>query len=162
MVLPSVHQPFSRRPRYGFVVAMRAKLSIEEGAVWREWIIAARWGTEGNYLSIARTFLPAPPARSAPIELVPRETALATVLRLPPISATETFLLARWPLFEVSLAGDFVPAEGFVQLRARGAVIGLRAEGRCIHGTRLAWRAEAVRVPWIGDFIEEAPRTEES
>jgi hypothetical protein len=57
----------------------------------------------------------------------------------------------------VSVAGAFAPAEGYVRLLGLGAASRLRAEGRCVAGEiSSAWRVEAVRVAWIGEFIEGA------
>jgi hypothetical protein len=147
-------------PRHGFVVAMQAKLTTAKGPPWFEWIIVSRWGVAGERLSVSRTKVRAVPGKPAPIHLMPRQTALAGLLRLPPVSGAgwATFLFFRRQPGAVSVAGDFVPAEGYVRLYGRGAALRLHAEGCCSAGAaRSTWRVEAVRGSWIGDFIEGPP-----
>lgn len=136
---------------------MRARLTTVKGPPWREWIIVSRWGTAGEYLSVARTRVPVRPGRAAPIYLAPRQTGLAALLRLPPIHGPPTFLFARELPPAVTLAGHFARADGYAQLHGGGADLRLRAEGRCAVGTNCAWRVEAVRAAWIGEFIEGVP-----
>jgi len=55
----------------------------------------------------------------------------------------------------MSLAGDFAPAEGYVRLHGRGTGLRLISEGRCVGRAILsAWRVDAAREPWVGEFIE--------
>jgi len=97
------------------------------------------------------------PGTSAPIDLMPRQTALAGLLRMAPVSGPRTFLFTQQKPICLSVAGDFAPVEGYVRLHGVGAMPRLRAEGSCIAGTpRSAWRVEAVRAAWIGEFIESA------
>jgi hypothetical protein len=151
-------QPLSAAARHGFVMAMRARLTTAKRKPWYEWIIVSRWGTAGEHLSVGWTKVAAPPRGSAPIDLMPRQTALAGMLRLPCNSRPRTFLFAQWQPVSLSVAGDFVPIEGYVRLHGRGAALRLRAEGRRIaDAMHSAWRVDAVRVAWIGEFIESAP-----
>ena len=147
----------SGTPGHGFVVAMRGRLTAGNGPPRLEWIIVSRWGLAGGYLSIARTRVPVVPGKTAPIHLVPRQTALAELLRLPPAAGPATFLFARELPAAVTLAGDFAPAEGYVRLHGGGAGLRLRAEGRCaVAANGACWRVEAGRAAWIGEFIEGA------
>jgi hypothetical protein len=154
--------PRSPHFRDGFVVAMRAKVTSGGQKPCCEWLIVSRWGAMGEYLSIGWTKVRASPAGAAPIHLAPSRTALARRLRLPPAATQATFLLAQRCPAAMSLAGDFAAAEGYVQLQGRGAFLRLHAEGHWVPGdgsTRLkcrAWRIQAVRATWIGEFIESA------
>jgi hypothetical protein len=152
-----LQHPMPAAPCTGFVMAMRAKLTTEEGSAGYEWIIVSRWGAAGEHVSLGRTKVPVLSGETAPIHLTPCETALAGLLRLPPASGPPTFLFrARRPAC-VSVAGAFAPARGYLRLRGHGASLRLRAEGSCAAGAiRSAWRVEAVRVAWIGEFIENA------
>ena len=145
------------QPRLGFVVAMRARVTTAKDTPWYEWLIVSRWGPVGQHLLVGRTHLAAQPGQAAPIHLVPRRTALAELLRLPPAAGPPVFLFAQRQPAAVSVAGGFAPAEGYVRLHGSGVGLRLRAEGRCGAGaTRPAWRVEAVRIAWIGEFIEAA------
>src|SRR5581483_3569868 len=106
-VMPSKPQnlppPASRN---GFVVAMRAKILTARDSPWQEWIIVSRWGSGGEHLSISRTRVSAAPG-VAPIQLAPRQTALAGLLRLPADGVPATFLLVQAVPGSISIAGDF-------------------------------------------------------
>jgi hypothetical protein len=139
----------------GFVVAMNARFTIADAPPAREWVIVSRWGSGGDYLSIARTFVAAAEGETAPIQLTPRLTVLALLLRLPPAAARPAFLFAQALPDRVSLAGTFMPAEGYVRLLGRRDTPRLHAEGRCLaQGGHSAWRVDGVRVSWFGEFIE--------
>jgi hypothetical protein len=139
----------------GFVVAMRATVTTSKRPPWCEWIIVSRWGSLGEHLSVGRTKTAALAGMSAPIELAPCQTALAGLLRLPPISEASTFLFAQLLPASLSVAGDFTPLEGYVQLRGGGGRLRLLAEGRYVaRALRTAWRVEAVQAAWIGEFVE--------
>ena len=147
--------------RNGFVVAMRAAITTAKGTPSWEWIIVSRWGAAGEHLSLGRTKVAAPPGKAAPIHLAPRQTALASLLRLPPVDGVPTFLLAQQLPASMRLAGDFAPVEGYVRLFGRGAGLRLTAEARCLGRAILsAWRLEATRAAWIGEFIESGAATE--
>lgn len=153
----------SASPRLGFVTAMRAKWTTTAGPPSYEWIIVSRWGAEGEHLSIGRTGVPALRGKAAPIDLTPRQTVLAELLRLPPSLRPPTFLFVQRQPTSTSVAGDFAPADGYVRLRGHGAALRLRAEGRWVTGAiRRAWRVEAVRAAWIGEFIEGAAAVDPS
>jgi len=142
-------------PRNGFVVAMRAAVTTAKGKPTWEWIIVSRWGAAGEYLSIGRTRVAAPSGKPAPIQLAPRQTALASMLRLPPADGALTFLLTQHLPASMSVAGDFAPAEGYVRLAGHNGGLRLSIEGRCVGRAILsAWRVEAARAPWIGEFLE--------
>jgi hypothetical protein len=76
----------------GFVMAMRATLTISSGQPRHEWIIVSRWGNSGEHLAVGWTESPAMPGKTAPLHLVPRRTALAELICLPPCSGPLTFL----------------------------------------------------------------------
>ncbi len=131
---------------------MRAKLTTLRNPVRYEWLIVSRWGPAGGHLSVARTFLDAP-AGEPPLQLTPRHTALGTLLRLP--AAPLVFLLAQALPDEITVAGEFGPAEGYVRLSGADTTLRLLMEGRCAGTCETgSWRAEAVRTPWMGEFFE--------
>jgi len=150
----------SSTARNGFVVAMRAAITTAKGKPSWEWIIVSRWGAAGEHLSLGRTKVAAP-GKAAPIQLAPRQTALASLLRLPPADGAPTFLLAQQLPASMRLAGDFAPVEGYVRLFGRGTGLRLTAEARYVGRAILsAWRMEATRVAWIGEFIESGAAME--
>src|SRR5689334_21792979 len=88
----------------GFVIAMRARLwptgrvsdpavrpggelraprAGDDGDATCEWLIVARWGELGRYLSVSRCRAPAAGSAGAPLGLTPRETALAELIAAP-------------------------------------------------------------------------------
>jgi hypothetical protein len=150
-------QSASSALRGGFVMAMRATLTISSGQPRHEWIIVSRWGNSGEHLAVGWTESPAMPGKTAPLHLVPRRTALAELICLPPCSGPLTFLFVPQLPAAVSVAGEFTPLEGFVRLQGRGARMRLCAEGRCRKRPRRpAWRIEAARAGWVGEFIESS------
>jgi hypothetical protein len=157
IAMPSLAKQPSPAPfRVGFVIAMRARLTTTaRGAPWYEWIIVSRWGAAGEHVSVGRTKVPVSRGRTAPIYLTPRQTALAGLLRLPSLSVPPGFLFVQQQPAAVSVAGRFAPVEGYLQLRGLDGTSRLFAEGRCAVGP--AWRVEAVRAAWVGEFIESAP-----
>jgi hypothetical protein len=55
------------------------------------------------------------------------------------------------------VAGAFAPTEGYLRLQGRDSKLQLQSEGRCVgRAVCPAWRVEAARVRWIGEFIEAA------
>jgi len=144
-------------PQRGFVVAMRARLTATGAAGRREWLIVSRWGADGEHLSIAWTRVAARRGGAAPIQLAPYQTALAALLRMPPSGGASSFLFAQAAPDGMRLAGRFAPVEGYARLQGQGLSLRLWAEGRCTTGPRRgAWRIEAARGAWIGEFIEQA------
>lgn len=142
--------PISNR---GFVVAMRAKLVAATRPSQFEWIIVSRWGTAGEYLSIAWTSLRANRGE-APIDLTPRQAVLAVRREQSKKWSPATFLLATSLPDEITVAGDFMPAEGYARLYGKDAGLRLRSEGWSAAPEQRAWHVEATRQPWIGEFIE--------
>lgn len=136
----------------GFVIAMRARLELSGAKTRSEWLIVARWGKSGQYLSISCTGVSARGA-VAPIGLKPRSTALARLVRVHNGHAENSFsLLQRLPR-GVALAGEFLRTEGVVHLGEHANQAA--AAGRCMPGRAHArWRLAAVRVAWAGEFIE--------
>jgi hypothetical protein len=155
--MPSSHQNYAPPSalQAGFVVAMRAKLTPAEQPPWHEWIVVSRWGAAGEHLSIARTFVPALPDEMAPIRLQPRQTALALLIDEPSAASLSTFVLAPQLPSRVTVAGNFAPAAGRIRLHGRGTALRLRTARHCTgHAIQPSWRIDAMRVPWIGEFIE--------
>ncbi|MDR3530747.1 MAG: hypothetical protein P4L90_09365 [Rhodopila sp.] len=121
-----------------------------------EWIIVSRFGRDGDHLSIAWTTLPARPGE-APIQLTPQQTALAVRRQGASARAAATFQLIRSLPEGLTVAGDFVPAEGYVRLYGGGERLRLRSEGRCLKpGIRSDWHVSATRASWMGEFVESA------
>jgi len=138
----------------GFVVAMHAKLEFANGTRCREWLILARWGGSGQFLSISRTGVRAR-GGAAPLGLKPRSTALARLMLLPNPRGRLTFLLSPRLPRGIELAGDFIRTEGVVHLYKDAAKAS--GEGRCTSGrTRGCWRLAAIRAAWSGEFIESS------
>jgi|ERR1700712_733783 hypothetical protein len=153
-------------PCQGFVVAMRAKLIGQSTPTPGEpppyeWMIVSRWGTDGEFVSIAWTSLPADPGE-APIHLRPLQSALAVSHEKPASGGWATFLLAPSLPCGINVAGAFVPAEGYVRLCGNSLDLRMRSNGRClIPDLRSAWHVNARRAPWIGDFIDARSKTGE-
>jgi|SRR3984885_12125118 hypothetical protein len=151
-------QPLANCPpcstAHGFVVAMRAKLLNAPNPARFEWLIVSRWGNEGENLSIGWTSQPAL-SGEAPINLTPNKTSLAV---LPPETAADTpatFRLAPSLPGQVMVAGEFVPAEGYVRLYGAGLSLRVRLKGLCLScRVRSTWEVEASRAAWLGEFIE--------
>ncbi|MEA2791418.1 MAG: hypothetical protein QOG73_3824 [Acetobacteraceae bacterium] len=151
--VPQNHDP-APVPCPGFVVAMRAKLIGASNPARHEWIIVSRWGPYGEYLSIAWTSRPAH-LGTAPISLAPRQAALAVRQERPAVLTPATFTLTSSLPEDISLAGDFVPAKGFVRLSGNGTRLRMHSEGQSLKPSlRSAWHVEATRARWIGEFFE--------
>jgi hypothetical protein len=136
---------------------MRAKLINATRPSLYEWLIVSRWGSHGENLSISWTFLPAHPG-GAPLHLAPRQTALAVSPERASGWVPETFVLIPSLPERARVAGDFVPAEGYVHLYGGGMKPRLRSEGKCLdRHLRPAWHVVAARVAWIGEFLEGIP-----
>ena len=66
-----------------------------------------------------------------------------------------TFRLAPSLPDQMTVAGVFVPAEGYVRLYGNGPTLRVRSKGQCLGpALRCAWHMEAARATWIGEFIE--------
>jgi hypothetical protein len=142
-------------PPEGFVVAMRASISNPQAATRREWIIASRWGFGGLYLSIGLTMAPARMDAAAPIDLVPRRSALALLTPTAGRHPAAFGLATRIPP-AMTLAGRFLPAQGNISLQDDNGSLRLSIQAMCDCAAQ-PWHVEAVRVPWVGEFIEAPP-----
>ena len=156
MVSPIIGLDASSAPYHGFVVAMRARLKARERPPYWEWIIVCRWGTSGQYLSIAWTSIAAAFGQDTPIDLRPRRTALATV---PTARRQDTFSFLESLPHDINVAGQFVPVKGSGRLLGNGDSLGLRASGFDIgYEPRSTWQMHAIRAPWSGEYFDVAGR----
>lgn len=144
----------------GFVVAMRAKLIGPVRRLPYEWMIVSRWGKHGENLSIGWTMLPAL-CGDAPIGLTPRQSAFAVRQERSSGWTPATFRLTPVLHPNITMAGDFIPAEGYVRLYGSGPTLRVRSEARCLRpDLHPGWHVEAERAVWIGEYIELQPPTE--
>jgi hypothetical protein len=143
------------RPKsHGFVVAMRAKLINVPLPARFEWLIVSRWGSHLQHLSIGWTSQPAA-TDEAPMNLTPNKTSLAVLPDTTYAQNPATFHLAPALPGQVTVAGDFVPAEGLVHLYGVGTELRVRLKGQCLScKVPNTWHVEATRAAWIGEFIE--------
>ena len=171
-----------------FVVAMGAEIARSDYAKptlirsrSREWLIACRWGPEGEYLSIATAgTMQNPGERAAPDAIAPVHSLFGVLASECEKDAASTFLLVRQLPGPIELAGTFFPADGFVQLQQRER-LGLTCRTRYSHSCgwldgrevrkdipdpapfsaeAMAWHIKAERCEWIGEFISESIRPE--
>jgi len=168
-------------PAKAFVIAMAADIARSDYAKptlvrsrSREWLIACRWGPEGEYLSIA-TAGPVldPIGLFAPEAISPIHSMVGVLVSESRAEGSCTFLLTRQLPLQIELAGTFFPADGYVLLHERED-FSLVCEARYSHscgwldgrevrkdipdpapGTAeaMAWHIEAVRHNWIGEFF---------
>jgi hypothetical protein len=135
---------------------MRAKLVSIARPSRFEWVIVSRWGSNGEHLSLGWTRRPAVPGE-APIGLTPTQTSFA-VLQPDASASPETFQLSRTLPANLTVAGDFMPAEGYVRLSGQGVQLRLRSKGHCLRSDlRAPLQLAATRVRWIGEFFEPHP-----
>jgi hypothetical protein len=164
-----------------FVVAMAAEIARSDYAKptlirsrSREWLIACRWGPDGEYLSIATAgaILDAN-GRTAPDAIAPIHSLFGVLVSESETSST--FLLVRQLPGPVELAGTFFPADGYARLQQR-ETISLVSKTRYSHSCgwlagrevrkdipdpapssaeAMSWHIEAKRCDWIGEFIAE-------
>ncbi|HXT81946.1 MAG TPA: hypothetical protein VN702_20470 [Acetobacteraceae bacterium] len=141
----------------------------------REWLIAARWGRDGEYVSLSSTRQTPDTCSPAPIGLVPRITCLGVLLSPGGKEDVDTFLLVRRLPPGITVAGTFSPAYGYVRLY--GPVGNLRLTAAARHSadvgrrdggliacnssqevacrrTGASWHIDARRRPWAGEFVE--------
>ena len=137
----------------GFVIVMRGRVELSDRSHWQEWLIVARWGDGGEFLSVSRTCIRAR-GGPAPIGLKPRQTALARQVSMPSWRAKQSFLFVRRLPQGIRLAGEFVRIDGYLRLRCNAS--DLIGEGRCSAPNRRDWRLSATHVPWVGEFFETA------
>lgn len=164
-----------------FVVAMAADIARSDYAKptlirsrSHEWLIACRWGPDGEYLSIAMAgAMPDPRGISAPDSIAPIHSLFGVLVSESETQAASTFLLVRQLPGPIELAGTFFPADGYVELRQRETirlVCKIRYSHSCgwLDGKEIrkdipdpapssaeamAWHIEATRRNWIGEFI---------
>jgi len=164
-----------------FVIAMAANIARSDYAKptlirsrSREWLIACRWGPDGEYLSIATAgAMLESGGHVAPDAIAPIHSLFGVLVSESETEAASTFLLVRQMPVAVELAGTFFPADGYALLRQR-ETIHLACEARYSHSCgwldgreirkdipdpapssaeAMAWHIEAKRCKWIGEFI---------
>ena len=162
-----------------FVMAMAADIARSDYAKptlvhsrSREWLIACRWGPEGEYLSIATAGpISGPPGPFAPETISPIHSMVGVLVS--DRQGTSTFLLMRQLPRQIELAGTFFPADGYVLLQQQEDIC-LVCETRYSHSCgwldgreirkdvpdpapgsaeAMAWHVEAIRHSWIGEFF---------
>jgi hypothetical protein len=168
-------------PAKAFVIAMAADIARSDYAKpslvrsrGHEWLIACRWGPDGEYLSIATAGpIVGPPGLFAPETISPIHSMVAILVSESERHAASTFLLLRQLPGQIELAGTFFPADGYVRLQQHDD-IRLICETRYSHSCgwlngreirkdipdpapgsaeAMAWHIEAVRHNWIGEFF---------
>jgi hypothetical protein len=166
-----------------FVVAMAAEIARSDYAKptlirsrSREWLIACRWGPDGEYLSIATAGAILDPGdRVAPDAIAPIHSLFGVLVSECEKEATSTFLLVRQLPAPIALAGTFFPADGYARLK-QCDTISLVSQTRYSHSCgwldgreirkdipdpapssteAMAWHIEATRCQWIGEFVSE-------
>lgn len=162
-----------------FVIAMFAEIAfgayeepfrIKNRA--NDWLIVSRWGLDAEYLTISRTETPSAVRNGAPIGLTPRATFFGLLSPVHPAGVDSLFLLVRRLPPGITVAGAFLPSDGFACLSGAGKPQLLAAAGRYAHSLghtgagelrgdvpdpppaadhALAWHMTAERRPWIGE-----------
>jgi len=164
-----------------FVVAMAADIARSDYARptlirsrAKEWLIACRWGPDGEYLSIATAGrMSDSSGLVAPDAIAPIHSLFGVLVSESETDAASTFLLVRQLPIPIELAGTFFPADGYVLLQQR-ETISLISKTRYSHSCgwldgrevrkdipdpapssaeAMAWHIEARRCNWIGEFI---------
>jgi hypothetical protein len=163
-----------------FVVALAADIARSDYAKptrirsrSREWLIACRWGPDGEYLSIATAGAMLDSRGPAPDAIAPIHSLFGLLVSESETEATSTFLLVRQLPIPIELAGTFFPADGYALLQQRDT-ISLVCKTRYSHSCgwldgrevrkdipdpapssaeAMAWHIEATRCKWIGEFI---------
>jgi hypothetical protein len=164
-----------------FVVAMAADIARSDYAKpavirsrSREWLIACRWGPDGEYLSIATAgAILDPRGLAAPDAIAPIHSLVGVLVSESETEAASTFLLVRQLPGPIELAGTFFPADGYVLLQQRDT-ISLISKTRYSHSCgwldgkeirkdipdpapssaeAMAWHIKAKRCSWIGEFV---------
>ena len=167
-----------------FVVAMAAEIARSDYAKptlirsrSREWLIACRWGPDGEYLSIATAgAMLDGNGCAAPDAITPIHSLFGLLVSESETEASSTFLLVRQLPGPVELAGTFFPADGYARLQQR-ETISLVSQTRYSHSCgwldgrevrkdipdpapssaeAMSWHIEAKRCDWIGEFISES------
>ena len=164
-----------------FVVAMAADIAWSDYAKpilirsrRREWLIACRWGPDGEYLSIATAgAMLDSRGIAAPDAIAPIHSLFGVLVSESETESASTFLLVRQLPRLIELAGTFFPADGYALLQQR-ETISLVSKTRYSHSCgwldgreirkdipdtapysaeAMAWHIEAKRCKWIGEFI---------
>ena len=112
-------------PTKAFVIAMAADIARSDYAKptlirsrSREWLIACRWGPDGEYLSIATAgAIQDPLGLLAPASISPIHSMVGVLVAESEAEATSTFLVVRQLPMPIELAGTFFPADGYVLLQ---------------------------------------------
>lgn len=140
----------------------------------REWLIACRWGPDGEYISIATAGLITDPlAMAAPQSISPIHSLVGVLVAESETQSSSTFLLVRQLPGAMELAGTFFPADGYVLVQGSDD-IHLTCKARYSHSRgwldgkeirkdipdpapsteeAMSWHIEATRCDWIGEFI---------
>jgi len=113
-----------------FVVAMASDIARSDYAKptiirsrSREWLIACRWGPDGEYLSIATAgAIQGPNGVAAPDAITPIHSLFGVLVSESEKDATSTFLLVRQLPIPIELAGTFFPADGYALLQQRETI----------------------------------------
>jgi hypothetical protein len=166
-----------------FVVAMAADIAQSDYAKptlirsrSREWLIACRWGPDGEYLSIATAgAMLDSRGLAAPDAIAPIHSLFGVLVSESETEAASTFLLVRQLPGPMELAGTFFPADGYALVEQR-ETISLVCKTRYSHSRgwqdgreirkdvpdpapasteAMAWHIEATRRNWIGEFVPE-------
>jgi len=164
-----------------FVIAMAADIARSDYAKptmirsrSREWLIACRWGPDGEYLSIATAGrMSDSRGLVAPDTIAPIHSLFGVLVSESETEAASTFLLVRQLPVPIELAGTFFPADGYLLLQQR-ETISLTSKIRYSHSCgwlngreirkdipdpapssaeAMSWHIEALRCAWIGEFI---------
>lgn len=141
-------------PSLGFVVAMRSHSIGAAPSLGEEWLVVARWGPEGQYLSISWTDIAAD-AAEAPILLTPKRTVIGLRCERtrPQITA---FRLVRAVPEGTTAGGTFIPAEGYALLYGANSGLRLRCKASATDRDAAArWNLQATGATWIGEFVEK-------
>ena len=165
-----------------FVVAMAGNIARSDYAKptlirsrSREWLIACRWGPDGEYLSIATAgAMLDSRGLAAPDAIAPIHSLFGVLVAESETEAASTFLLVRQLPGPIELAGTFFPADGYARLLQQHETISLVSKTRYSHSCgwldgreirkdipdpapssaeAMAWHIEAKRCNWIGEFI---------
>src|SRR2546429_6834508 len=84
----------------------------------REWLIACRWGPEGEYLSIATAgAILDSRGIAAPDAIAPIHSLFGVLVSESETESASTFLLVRQLPVPIELAGTFFPADGYALLQ---------------------------------------------
>jgi hypothetical protein len=140
----------------------------------KEWLIVARWGAQGEYLTIGLTHSTPDATSAAPVGLTPRRTFLGIRVSGADPGDDGPFLLANSLPLDIPVAGTFIPAQGYIRLLGpprdpclTAWLVSPGASGcpgtqsqahqpgiRAVPPGGLAYFIEARRRYWPGEFLE--------